>query len=184
MSVVENANEHLLSSGSWSIEPTDSTIEFRVKNMMIHTVRGRFRDFEGVIVGGEEPSASGRIKVASLDTLHAERDAHLRSSDFFDVERYPEITFRGAQIKFNGDSTHFALPGELTIKGVTRPITLDGELRGTISGSDRIPRIALALRGQLNRSDFGLVWNRTLEAGGVLVGDTVDLILEVAAVHD
>lgn len=96
MSVVENAKEQLLSSGSWSIDPAHSTVEFRVKQKVIQTVRGRFRDFEGAIVAGEAPSVSGTIAVASLETLHAERDAHLRSRDFSDVERYPEIVFQGA----------------------------------------------------------------------------------------
>jgi polyisoprenoid-binding protein YceI len=184
MSVVENAKEQLLSSGSWSVERADSTVEFRVKNMMIHTVRGRFRDFDGAIVSGNEPSVYGTITVSSLETLHEERDAHLRSPDFFDVERHPEITFRGTRMRFNGDGIHFALPGELTIKGVTRPITLDGELRGIISADDRSPRVALALHGQLDRSDYGLVWNRVLDTGGVLVGDTVDLVLDIAAIRD
>ena len=183
MSVVENEKEQFLSSGSWSVEPADSTIEFRVKNMMIHTVRGRFRDFEGAIVSGDRPFVSGTIRVASLETLHEARDAHLRSPDFFDVERYPEISFRGNPLQFNGDGRHFALPGELTIKGVTRPITLDGELGGAVLGADGRERVALALRGQLERSDYGLVWNRVFETGNVLVGETVDLLLDIAAVR-
>ncbi len=174
MSVVENAKEQLLSGGSWSVDPAHSTIEFRVKHMMIQTVRGRFRDFDGAIVAGEEPSVSGSIRVASLDTLQAERDAHLRSPDFFDAARYPEIGFQAAGMQFNGDDGHFALTGELTIKGITRPITLDGDGR---------ERVALALRGQLDRADYGLVWNRLLETGNLLVGDTVDLVLDVAAVR-
>jgi polyisoprenoid-binding protein YceI len=83
MSVVENAKEPFLSSASWAVDPAHSTIEFRVKHMVIQTVRGRFRDFDGAIVAGDEPSVSGTIKVASLETLHEERDAHLRSRDFF-----------------------------------------------------------------------------------------------------
>jgi polyisoprenoid-binding protein YceI len=184
MSVVENANEQLLSSGTWSVDPAHSTVEFRVKHMMIQTVRGRFRNFEGAIVAGDEPSVVGSIKVASLETLHDERDAHLRSPDFFDVERFPEISFRAGEMQFNGDGRHFALPGELTIKGVTRPITLEGELRGSIADKDHGERLALSLRGRLDRSDYGLVWNRMLETGGVLVGDTVDLLIDVAAVRD
>ncbi len=183
MSVVENAKEQLLSNGSWSIDPAHSTIEFRVKHMVIQTVKGRFRDFDGAIVAGEEPSISGSIRVASLDTLQAERDAHLRSPDFFDAERYPEIGFHAAGMQFNGDGSHFALSGELTIKGVTRPIVLDGELYGTIVDGDGRDRVALALRGQLDRADYGLVWNRVLETGSLLVGDTVDLVLDVAAVR-
>jgi polyisoprenoid-binding protein YceI len=183
MPVVENAKEQLLSSGSWSVDPAHSTIEFRVKHMVIQTVRGRFRDFDGAIVAGEEPSVSGSIRVASLDTLQAERDAHLRSPDFFDAARYPEIGFHAAGMQFNGDESHFALTGELTIKGVTRPIVLDGKLHGTVVGDDGRERVALALRGQLDRSDYGLVWNRVLKTGNLLVGDTVDLVLDVAAVR-
>jgi polyisoprenoid-binding protein YceI len=141
------------------------------------------RDFDGAIVAGEEPSVSGSIRVASLETLNEERDAHLRSPDFFDVERYPEISFRSDGLHFNGDESRFVLAGELTIKGVTRPITLDGELQGALADADGSDRIALALRGQLDRADYGLVWNRVLETGGVLVGDTVDLLLDVAAVR-
>jgi polyisoprenoid-binding protein YceI len=183
MSVVENAKEQLLSTGSWSVDPAHSTIEFRVKHMMIQTVRGRFRDFDGAIVAGAEPAVAGSIRVSSLETMHEERDAHLRSPDFFDAERHPEISFHASGMQFNGDDGRFALPGELTIKGVTRPITLDGELHGTVIGPDGSERIALALRGRLDRSDYGLVWNRVLETGGMLVGDTVDLVLDVAAVR-
>ena len=183
MSVVENAKEQLLSSGSWSVDPAHSAIEFRVKHMVIQTVKGRFRDFDGAIVTGAEPTITGSIRVASLDTLHEERDAHLRSPDFFDVERHPEISFEASGLQFNGDDRHFSLPGELTIKGITRPITLDGELNGTIADAGGGEQIALALRGQLDRSEYGLVWNRLLETGNVLVGDTVDLVLDVAAVR-
>src|SRR6266487_2801902 len=106
MSVVENAKGHLLSSGSWSVDPAHSTVEFRVKHMVIKTVAGRFREFEGSIVAGGEPSVDGTIGV------HA------------------------AGMQFNGDGRHFALSGELTIKGVTRPITLGGELAGAVLGAD------------------------------------------------
>jgi polyisoprenoid-binding protein YceI len=179
MSVVENAHEQLLSSGSWSVDPAHSTIEFRVKHMLIQTVKGRFRDFDGTIVAGPRPTVSGSIRVASLETPDQELDDHLRSPVFFDVERHPEISFEARGMRFNGDDARFALPGELTIKGVTRPIVLDG----TVLTSDGGETIALALRGQLDRSDYGLVWNRMLETGGVLVGDAVDLVLDVAAVR-
>jgi polyisoprenoid-binding protein YceI len=180
MTSIETANEQLLSNGSWSVDPAHSTLEFRVKHMMIQTVRGRFRDFDGVVIAGDEPSVHGTIKVASLETLNAERDAHLRSADFFDVERYPEISFCAGGLQFNGDGAHVSLPGELTIKGVKRPIALEGELSGGIIGNDHIRRIALSLRGELARSDYGLVWNRILETGGVLVGENVELTLDVS----
>jgi polyisoprenoid-binding protein YceI len=183
MSLVENAREQLLSSGSWSVDSAHSTVEFRVKHMVIQTVRGRFREFDGAIVAGDEPFVSGTIRVASLETLHEERDAHLRSSDFFDADRFPEISFQAAGMQFNGNDRDFTLSGELTIKGVTRPIRLDGELGGAVVDADGRERIALALRGQLDRSDYGLVWNRALGTGNVLVGNTVDLDLDVAAVR-
>jgi polyisoprenoid-binding protein YceI len=183
MSVVENAKEELLSSGAWSVDPAHSTIGFRVKHMMIQTVRGRFRDFEGALVAGDEPSICGSIRVASLETLQEDRDAHLCSADFFDAEQYPEIAFEAAEMQFNGDDRHFGLAGDLTIKGVTRPIVLDGVLHGVVADADGRERVALSLRGQLDRSDYGLVWNRVLETGGVLVGETVDLVLDVAAVR-
>ena len=183
MSVVENAKEQLLSSGTWIVDPAHSAVEFRVKHMVIQTVKGRFRDFDGGIVAGAEPAISGSIRVASLDTLHEERDAHLRSADFFDVERHPEISFEASGLEFDGEDGRFALPGELTIKGVTHPIKLDGELHGTVLTPDGDEQIALALRGQLERSDYGLVWNRLLEAGNVVVGETVDLVLDITAVR-
>jgi polyisoprenoid-binding protein YceI len=183
MSVVESGKEQLLTNGAWLVDPAHSTVEFRVKHMMIQTVRGRFRDFEGAIVAGDDPSVMGSIRVASLETLNHERDAHLRSPDFFDVERFPEINFHAGAMQFNGDGSHFALPGELTIKGVTHPIMLEGELRGSLAGDDYGQRLALSLRGRLDRADYGLVWNRVLETGGVLVDDTVDLSLDIAAVR-
>jgi polyisoprenoid-binding protein YceI len=183
MSVVESAREQLLSNGSWSVDPAHSTIEFRVKHMVIQTVKGRFRDFDGAIFAGAEPTISGSIRVASLETLHEDRDAHLLSPDFFDVAHYPEIRFEARGLQFDGDDGRFTLPGELTIKGVTQPITLDGELQGTGLAPDGSERIALALHGQLDRADYGLTWNRLLETGNVLVGDTVELHLDVAAVR-
>src|SRR4029079_18745627 len=115
---------------------------FHVKHVMIPTVRGRFRDFDRAIVAGDEPSVSGSIRVASLETLNEERDAHLRSPDFFDAERDPEISFRSDRLHFNGDDGRFALAGERTIKRVTRPITLDGELHGTVVDADGSDRMA------------------------------------------
>jgi polyisoprenoid-binding protein YceI len=183
MSVVESAREQLLSSGLWSVDPVHSTVEFAVRHMMIQTVHGRFRDFEGAIVAGDDPFVAGSIKVASLETLNEERDAHLRSPDFFDAGRFPEISFLSVGMHLDRDGRHFALPGELTIKGVTRPILLGGELRGSLADNECGERLGLLLRGQLHRSDYGLVWNRMLETGGVLVGEIVDLTLDVAAVR-
>ena len=183
MSVVENTPKQLLSSGRWTIDSAHSAIEFRVKRMVIETVKGRFRDFAGEIAAGVGPTVSGVIQVTSVDTLHAERDEHLRSPDFFDATRYPEITFESGELTFDDDDSHLLLQGDLTIKGVTRPITLDGEFRGAGLAPDGSERIALALHGRFERSDFGLVWNRVLETGGLLVGNIVDFDLDISAVR-
>jgi polyisoprenoid-binding protein YceI len=183
MSVVEGTKEQLASSGTWTVDPTHSTVEFRVKHMVVQTVSGRFRNFEGTIVVGDDPSVFGRIAAASVDTMHEGRNDHLRSADFFDVERFPEITFAARRMNFNGDHGRFTLPGTLTIKGINRPITLEGELAGTVVDSDGSERVAFTLRGRIDRADFGLVWNRLLETGSLVVGDTVDLLINVAAVR-
>jgi polyisoprenoid-binding protein YceI len=183
MSVAEKVGPQVLASGTWQVDPVHSALEFRVRHMVIETVKGRFRDFDATIVVGEASSVSGSVRVASLDTLHEERDEHLRSPDFFDAERYPEIGFDAVGLERNGRDGRVVLPGELTIKGITRPITLEGELLGTGLDLEGKERIALALRGQVDRSDFGLVWNRVLETGGFLVGNAVELVLDLSAVR-
>jgi polyisoprenoid-binding protein YceI len=183
MSVAENTGAQLLAAGSWQVDPVHSVVEFRVRHMMIATVKGRFRDFDGEIGASEVPSVAGAIRVASLETLDARRDEHLRSPDFFDAERFPEITFEAGVIEFDGDDRRFLVPGELTIKDVTRPVLLDGMFQGVGIHPDGGERIAFGLRGELDRTDFGLVWNRALETGGVLVGNTVELALDVSAVR-
>jgi polyisoprenoid-binding protein YceI len=183
MSVVENGNAQMLLNGSWQVDPAHSAVEFRVRHLMIATIKGRFRDFDGAIVPGEAPTVAGSIRVASVDTFDEQRDEYLRSPDFFDVERYPEITFRSSAIQLNGDDRRFVVGGELTMKEVTRPVMLDGVFRGAAPQPDDGERIALELRGELDRTDFGLSWNRALETGGVLFGNAVELALDVSAVR-
>jgi polyisoprenoid-binding protein YceI len=183
MSVTENTGAQMLATGAWQVDPVHSVVEFGVRHMMIARVKGRFRDFEGTIAGGEVPSVKGSIRVASLETLDAPRDEHLRSPEFFDVERFPVMAFEAKGIEFSGDGKRFLFPGELTIKDVTRPVLLDGVFHGTGVHPDGGERIAFALRGELDRTDFGLVWNRALETGGMLFGNRVELALDVAAVR-
>jgi polyisoprenoid-binding protein YceI len=182
MSVAENTGAHLLVADSSQVDPVHSVVEFRVRHMMIATVKGRFRDFDGAIDACEVPSVSGTIRVASLETLDTRRDEHLRSPDFFGAGRFPEIRF-AASAEFDGDDRRFPLPGELTIKDVTRPVLLDGVFQGVGAHPDRGERIAFGLRGELDRTDFGLVWNRALETGGVRVGNTVELALDISSVR-
>jgi polyisoprenoid-binding protein YceI len=183
MSVVEKASAQMLETGSWQVDPVHSVVEFRVRHMMIATVKGRFRDFDGAIVAGEVPSVAAAIRVASLETLDARRDEHLRSSDFFDVERFPEIIFTSNEIQFDGDESRFVVPGELTVRGLTRPVTLDGTFHGSGVHPDGGEVAAFDLRGELDRTDFGLVWNRALETGRMLVGNRVELAVDVAAIR-
>jgi polyisoprenoid-binding protein YceI len=183
MSVAENTGAQMLAAGLWQVDPVHSVVEFRVRHMMIATVKGRFRDFDGTIDACEVPSVAGTIRVASLETLDARRDEHLRSPDFFDAERFREISFEACAIEFSGDDRRFLVPGELTIKDVTRPILLDGVFQGFGVHPNGGERIAFGLRGELDRTDFGLVWNRALETGGMLVGNTVELALNISAMR-
>jgi polyisoprenoid-binding protein YceI len=183
MSVIEKTPEQALATGAWLVDPEHSTVEFRVKHMLIATVRGRFREFVGGIVADSMPAVSASIAAASLETFSDERDAHLRSDDFFDVERYPEIVFTSHDgLQFQGRPDHFVLPGDLTIKGVTRPVELAGRVVGRGLDTDGSERIGLVLGGEIDRTDFGLIWNRRLETGGLLVGNRVELALDLAAV--
>ena len=175
--------ELLFAAGKWRVDRAQSVIGFRVEHLMIETVVGRFRDFDGMIDTGETPSITGSIRAASLETGHPERDAHLRSFDFFDVERYPELLFASTDVAIRADGA-LTVVGDLTIKGITRPIELRGVSRGAGNGLDGVERIAFDLRGELDRVDYGLTWNRALEAGGILVGNVVELALGVAAVRD
>jgi polyisoprenoid-binding protein YceI len=181
MSVAEDVNAQMLASGSWQVDPEHSAVEFRVRHLMIATVKGRFRDFDGAIVPGEAPTIEGVIRVASVDTFDERRDEYLRSPDFFDAERYPEMRFRSRAIHLNRNDRRFVVVGELTLKEITRPVVLDGVFRGNRLDPDGSQRIALELRGELDRTEFGLGWNRALEGGGVLFGNTVELTLDVYA---
>jgi polyisoprenoid-binding protein YceI len=172
--------EQLSTDGIWRVDPAQSNVEFRVKHMVVETVKGRFMDFDGVVVPGEVTRIAGSIRVASLDTDHSERDDHLRSPDFFDAERYPEMVFESTDIELSGDGV-LVVVGVLRIKHAARPIQLIGRYRGREVGPGGRERILFSLRGSLNRQDYGLTWNQWLESGGLIVGNTVDLVLDVVA---
>ena len=170
---------------SWSIDPAHSHVEFAVKHMMIATVKGRFGVVSGTVQTDDADPARGiaeiEIDVNSIDTREAQRDTHLRSADFFDVEKFPRITFRSSRITDIADD-RFKLSGDLTIHGVTREVTLDV----TSEGRGRDPwggeRAGFSATGKIKRSDFGLTWNQTLETGGFLVSDDVKISLDVEMV--
>jgi polyisoprenoid-binding protein YceI len=153
--------------------------------MMISKVRGRFREFSGQVWIDEIPeksSAEATIKAASIDTGDEERDRHLRSAEFLDAEHHPDITFRSLTIRA-ADQDHWKVTGELTIRGVTRPVTLLAEYGGTAVDPWGNTRAAFLASGEINREDFAMTWNQALEAGGFLVGKGVKIEVEVEAVH-
>jgi polyisoprenoid-binding protein YceI len=168
----------------WSVDKAHSGIHFVVRHMLISRVRGRFPDWTGTILADEQkPEASSvevRIQAASIDTEEPKRDAHLRSADFFDVERHPEIVFRSTAVELRGEELR--LTGELTMHGVTRTVRLDGERLGRGKDPWGGERMGFTARTSVDRREFGLTWNQALETGGVLVGDKVDIELEVEAV--
>lgn len=172
-------------SQKWVVDSSHTNVEFSVKHMMIATVRGRFSEVEGVIEGDPSDLTSARfeatINAASIDTRQNDRDQHLRSADFFDAENHPTISFKSTGGEKTGEN-EYKITGDLTIRGETRPVTLDVTFEGQGKDPWGGERIALTARGKINRKDFGLTWNAALETGGVLVSDEVKLELNVEAV--
>ena len=160
---------------TWQLDPAHTHVEFAVRHLMISTVKGRFADVQGVVrMNDASPGAAEvdvTIRVASIDTRQAERDAHLRSADFLDAERFPAITFRSRRLEGNPLEGDFRLPGDLTIRGVTRPVALDVSQEGRLRAPWGNVRAGFSARTKIDRTDFGLTWNQALEAGGVLVGN-------------
>ncbi len=172
---------------TWAIDPVHSNVEFAVKHMMVSTVKGRFRSVEGALhIDEEEPTnsrVSASIEVASVDTGEAQRDAHLRSDDFFSAETYPTMTFHSKRVD-RVDDTHWKVIGDLTIRDVTKEVVLDTEYEGQIKDAFGKQRAAFSATTELNRKDFGLSWNGLIETGGVIVGDKVRVALNIAAVRE
>ena len=171
-------------TGTWAVDPTHSSVEFSVKHLGIATVKGVFREFAGTLEIGEDLAASrasGTVQVASVDTNEAQRDEHLRSPDFFDVATYPELTFASTAIR-PVDEDVFEIDGELTLHGVTKPMTLTAEVQGFEQDPWGNQRVGLEVTGQLQRSDYGMTFNQALGSGNVLVSDKVKLSLDISAV--
>jgi polyisoprenoid-binding protein YceI len=173
---------------TWQIDPAHTTIEFAVKHMMFTTVRGRFKDFTGTVHVDERNADKSRVEVRidakSIDTGVADRDAHLRSADFLDVEKHPHITFRSTRVggahKKEGD--RFTITGDLEIRGKAMPVTLEATFEGVGKDPWGKQRAGFAARTEIDRREWGLRWNQALETGGVLVGHGVKIEVEVQAV--
>lgn len=168
---------------TWNIDPVHSQVEFGVRHMMISTVKGYFTGIEGAIRLDEQDLAGSSVQVtidaATIDTRNADRDGHLRSGDFLHVEEFPAIRFESREVKPAGEG--FEVAGDLTIRDVTRPVTLKAEELGRATDPWGNPRVGFRGETPVSRKDFGLTWNQPLETGGVLVGDEVRITLEVQA---
>ena len=170
----------------WEIDPSHSSLEFAVRHMLVSTVKGSFVEFAADVEIDDVDLTKSRgtitAKVASLDTHEPRRDAHLRSADFFDVERFPTLTYVVKSIVQVGPD-RFRIAGDLTIKAITREVPLEAEMRGPVADPFGKLRLGLTADGRINRHEFGLDWNRVTEAGGLLVGDEVKLIMEAEFVQ-
>jgi polyisoprenoid-binding protein YceI len=169
----------------WTFDPAHTSVEFRVRHMMISNVRGKFTGVTGTIVEDETNPANTYVEVdidaASIDTRNEQRDTHLRSADFLDVEKYPTITYKTTNLEFV-DEENVKVTGELTLHGVTRPITLEATVNGRGPNPWGQYVAGVSLKGSLNRKDWGLNWNVALETGGVVVGEKVDIEIEIEAI--
>jgi polyisoprenoid-binding protein YceI len=170
----------IIPAGTWRIDPVWSSVEFAVRKLGLTTIKGRAGSVAGVITGGEAPSLEGTVEAASITAFDEQRDAHLAAPDFFDVERYPELRFVSNDIRRDGDEV--VVEGELTIKGVTRPVELRGDVTGPTNDPWGNERIGLELRTEVDRTEFGLRWNAPLPGGGFLLPDTAELSAVFAAV--
>jgi len=170
---------------SWQLDKAHSSINFSVRHMMISTVRGRFEEFDGTFEVNESNPAQSKIDVeiqtASINTKEAQRDAHLRSPEFFDVEKYPAITFKSKRVQ-QVDRQHVRLIGDLTIKNVTKEVTLDVEYLGQAKSPWGTTNAGFTAQTKINRKDWGLTWNVALETGGVLVGEEITITIELELV--
>lgn len=170
----------VLSAAVYKVDVSHSNVGFKVKHMMISTVTGKFGNFNGTyeLEKGQFKSLSGYVKAASIDTGIVKRDDHLRSADFFDTGKFSDITFTMTS------ATKEKMTGNLTIRGITKKVTLDIDMGGVVEDPWGNQRSGFVLTGQVNRKDFGLNWNKAIEAGGVVVGDEVKIIVEVEGIEE
>jgi polyisoprenoid-binding protein YceI len=172
-------------TGDYQLDPAHTRIGFVARHAMVTKVRGSFKDFDGRIhIDAADPTASTAkvtMKAASIDTGQEQRDAHLRTSDFLEVEKYSELTFVSTDVE-QLDNDRFRLTGDLTVKDVTNPVTVEVEFEGSAKDPYGNLRAGFEGKGRLNRKDWGLTWNAALETGGFLVSDRIDLEFDVSAI--
>ena len=173
-------------TGTWKVDKAHTRVGFAVKYMGVATVHGEFREFDGAIEIGEDLAdtrAYGRVDAASLDTNHAQRDEHLRTTDFFDAEGHPELTFRSKTIEPVDDDT-FRVIGDLSINGVTNEVALTAEFGGVETGLDGLERIGFEVTGQVSRKAFAMKFDAALGSGNAVIADKVKIVIDVAAVKE
>ncbi len=171
-------------AGAYRLDVSHTEVGFSVRHLMVSKTRGRFGDFDGTVVIAEDPTESSlevSVRLASVDTRDETRDGHLRTPDFFDVENYPEMTFRSTAVRHIGGD-RWAVDGTLTVKGVSRPLTLDTTFEGTSGDPWGGTRTGFSAKGEIDREAFGLTWNAALETGGVVVGKKVTIEIEAEAI--
>jgi polyisoprenoid-binding protein YceI len=174
--------QNLPAVGSWVLDPTHTDITFTARHLVVAKVKGSFERFSGEVVVADDISASSvdvRIEAASISTGTDDRDAHLRSGDFLDADNHPELRFVSTSVRENG--TDWAVDGELTIRGVSNPVTLDVEYLGTATDPFGNTKAAFSASTEIDRTEWGLTWNAPLEAGGVLVGEKVKIEIDAQA---
>lgn len=170
---------------NWNVDASHSTVGFTVRHLVISKVRGRFAQFSGSVTlpdsgALEGGSVKAEVQIASIDTAEPKRDGHLKSPDFFDAEKHPTMTFESTKVASKGSD--FELHGKLTIRGTTKDVIFHGENLGAAKDPWGNDRMAFTAKTTINRTDFGLNWNQALEAGGVLVGEKVEIELDIQAV--
>ena len=170
-------------AGTWRLDPAHSELSFTVRHLKVTKVRGTFDSFDVTVVTADGPtgvSVEATVDVASVNTKQEQRDQHLRTSDFFKADEHPRMTFRSTSIALDGDD--FTLAGELTLRGVTQPVTLTGEFGGIVVDGYGNTKAGASATTRINRHDFGVSWNAALEAGGMTLGDDVAINVELELV--
>lgn len=180
MTILAESPVDVIPAGTWKIDPAHSSVEFEIRHLGLATVRGRAPVVSGSITGGDISSIRGTVDVSTITTFDENRDAHLRSPDFFDTARYPELTFTSSGVRLQEDE--LVVDGELTIKGASKPVTLLGEVVGTGADPWGNERIGIDLAATIDRTQWGLTWNAPVPGGGFLLPDEVKLTASFSAV--
>ncbi|MEX0850411.1 MAG: YceI family protein [Gaiellaceae bacterium] len=180
MTIVSDTSATIIPTGTWSIDPVWSALEFEIEKLGLVTVKGRVPGFSGTIEGGESPSIVGTVDASTITTFDETRDGHVQSPEFFDTDRYPELRFESTAVETKGDE--LVVQGDLTIKGVTKPIELKGSFVGAGVDPYGNDRIGIELAGTIDRTEFELNWNAPLPGGNFLLPNEVVLRANLAAV--